>query len=104
MGFMLPSSVSTLCATPVTANAPTRYAEDAQAGGHADGIHFVGETIRKRLQDQGRGQREATALASLARSERWARFVPGYVGVEGESEPATDATTGDRSRGEWLIM
>ena len=60
------------------------YESDAQAGGHADGVRFAGAVLVKKLQDEGRGEREAAALAALSRSPRWQRFVPGFGGVRSE--------------------
>ena len=60
------------------------YESDAQAGGHADGVRFAGAVLGKKLQDEGRGEREAAALAALSRSPRWQRFVPGFGGVRSE--------------------
>ena len=60
------------------------YESDAQAGGHADGVRFAGPVLVKKLQDEGRGEREAAALAALSRSPRWQRFVPGFGGVRSE--------------------
>ena len=60
------------------AGAQSRYADDAQAGGHVDGVRFVGNMLHKRLQDEGRGDREAAALAALchwaARSRSHMKF------------------------------
>ena len=66
------------------AEGDTLYESDAQAGGHADGVRFAGAVLGKKLQDEGRGEREAAALAALSRSPRWQRFVPGFGGVRSE--------------------
>lgn len=77
--------------------AEPRYADDAQAGGHVDGVRFVGKMLHKRLQDEGRGDREAAALAALSQSPRWQRFVPRYGGV---STMAEDSGSSEP----WLVM
>jgi hypothetical protein len=59
-----------------------KYSDSAQAGGHVDGVRFAGAMLRKRLQSEGRGQREADALAALAASPRWQKFVPAFEGLE----------------------
>jgi hypothetical protein len=71
------------------------YADDSQAGGHVDGVRFEGTMLRKRLQDQGRGDREVAALAALARSARWQRFVPQFGGTVTDAEEEGQA---------WLVM
>ena len=71
-----------------------RYSDDAQAGGHVDGVRFMGAMLHKRLQDEGRGDREVAALAALAQSPRWRDYVPRYGGLR--TEPA-----GSES---WLVM
>ena len=58
-----------------------QYTDDAQAGGHVDGVRFVRSMLHKRLQNEGRGEREAAALAALSQSPRWRRFVPAYGGL-----------------------
>ena len=68
----------------VRSEAAEGYESDAQAGGHADGVRFAGAVLVKKLQDEGRGEREAAALAALSRSPRWQRFVPGFGGVRSE--------------------
>jgi hypothetical protein len=72
------------CSTPVVRSEAADYESDAQAGGHADGVRFAGAVLVKKLQDEGRGEREAAALAALSRSPRWQRFVPGFGGVRSE--------------------
>lgn len=62
-----------------------RYADDAQAGGHVNGVRFMGTMLHKRLQNEGRGDREVAALAALAQSPRWHDFVPQFGGVQTES-------------------
>eukprot|EP01044_Picomonas_judraskeda_P014355 COSAG03_NODE_2270_length_2933_cov_1.792519_1_plen_211_part_00 len=71
-----------------------RYSDDAQAGGHVDGVRFMGAMLHKRLQDEGRGDREVAALAALAQSPRWRDYVPRYGGLR--TEPA--------GRESWLLM
>ena len=72
---------------------PPQYASDAQAGGHVDGVRFVGSMLHKRLQNEGRGEREAASLAALSQSPRWRRFVPEYGGLR-EADGAEP----------WLVM
>jgi len=42
--------------------------------------------LMKQLQDEGRGDREARALASLSASAAWSPFVPKYCGVDTDGE------------------
>lgn len=54
----------------------------------------MGTMLHKRLQDEGRGDREVAALAALAQSPRWRDYVPRYGGLRTES-------AGTES---WLVM
>ena len=75
------------------AGKPKRYQSTAQVGGHEDGIRFVGSTVHKRLQDEGRGDREADALMQLSRSAAWREFVPAYGGKHVDGDGV-----------EWLVL
>jgi hypothetical protein len=90
------SSLLTAAATCV-GDKPSVYSDDAQAGGHVDGVRFMGSMLHKRLQNEGRGDREVAALAALAQSPRWRDYVPRYGGVH------TDVSAAGGSE-PWLVM
>mmetsp|Transcript_95203 Transcript_95203/g.274159 ORF Transcript_95203/g.274159 Transcript_95203/m.274159 type:complete len:281 (-) Transcript_95203:325-1167(-) len=74
-------------------NHPTRLEDGGDRSqihsGHADMIRFEGAALLKRLQDEGRGVREADALQLLSASPAWSPFVPRYLGMvtDGEGAP-----------------
>lgn len=87
------SSSAFCCPAGYVDKEPSAYDSPAIVGGHVDGVRLAGAMLRKRLQSEGRGQREVDALAQLSRSQRWRRFVPAYEG--------TDV---DQDGQEWLLM
>mmetsp|Transcript_81631 Transcript_81631/g.205409 ORF Transcript_81631/g.205409 Transcript_81631/m.205409 type:complete len:369 (-) Transcript_81631:12-1118(-) len=61
--------------------------------GHVSGIQFQGSALLKKLQSEGRGDREATYLPILSASPAWSPFVPKFNGIVKDVEG-----------GSWLSM